>query len=387
MFRKLLPNREVSLSFLILFVPAVVSLSYTLITGRLNGDFLGYETSVNTLLLVFLFFASVYPFLLHNKYYKNQIIKSIKNTKIPQNKFFIFLVCLMVLNVIFTILFGLGVMTKDAYDAPGGIKIIIQILNRFSYIYGTLLYLISCKKNDSRQVILILLILLLAYLRAGLGVVFYLLMIYSVKYYDNIVILIKKKKIITIFMSLIFPVLINLLYGIRSELRGQQDIEFQDPISGVLAGRLSNFANTVVIVENPVYFIFNMNFTDLLFFQKQGMGGVLGQSFMPEKRPENMMYELFNTTENENVSYMTGTIGILILSFFKNPVIALINLLTIIFLVRLTYFFFIRTQYINANGLTYVLVSYVILSGVSNELFFLCFSGLIYYSLSKLNII
>lgn len=366
----------------------VISFAFVNIYGKLNGDYLGYEIDITLGLQIILFFASASPFYILLKYHNKQISKSgINEGAIISNRFYYFLIGILFLNIFFTLTYGLGIMTKDAYDAPGIIKTFIQVINRFSYLYGSFLFLIGCRKNDIRQFFIITLLLIIAYLRAGLGVIFYILLIYSIKYYCTIVKFISDRKISSIAVMLIFPILINSLYELRSYLRDQTDIEYNEPISGVFFGRLSSYSNLCLISDSPAYFLLNMQSLDDYFYQKQGFGGVLGQSYMPEVRPENIMYEVLNNSKNDNVSYMAGTPGILLLSFLKSPWISLLNLINIIFLIRISYYFFSRIPVKNSINLVFLLISYTLLSGVSNELYYLCFSSMVYYFLFKLRFI
>ena len=352
-------------------------------TGQLNGDYLGYEFNLSFLILSIICLISILPFYLLYRFHIRTLVKSDLKLKrvIDFNLFYYFLILILSLNILFTLLFGLGIMTKDAYNAPAQIKWFIQILNRISYVYGTLLYLISCKKNDLKQIQLIILLLILAYLRAGMGVIFYLIMIFSVKYKYEIFIILKKYKSLVIVMLFFIPTSISFLYEFRNSLRDESNHEISHPITGMLFGRLSSFSNTAIILDNPAYFLLASKQFNFDFYQKQGLGGVIGQDFMPTKRPENIMYEVFNENENQNISYMTGIPGILILSFFVSPILFLVNLITIIFLVRITYFFFIKINLENSKSLAFILLCYVLMSGVSNELFYVAFTGFVYYIL------
>ncbi len=376
-------SSNVKFVYFIFLISIVISYLYSIITRKLNGDFLGYEFNLSFLILTLICLISFLPFYFLHRFHNKIVSKSEfkKNRVIDFNLFYYFLLVLLSLNILFTLLFGLGIMTKDAYNAPAQIKWFIQILNRISYIYGTLLYLISCKKNDFKQIQLIILLLILAYLRAGMGVIFYIIMIYSVKYKSEIIISLKKYKSIVLIMLFFIPTSISFLYEIRNSLRDEITHEVSNPITGMLFGRLSSFSNTAIIIDNPAYFLVTSKQFNIDFYQKQGLGGVIGQDFMPVKRPENIMYELFNQNENQNISYMTGVPGILILSFFVSPIMFVINLLTIIFLVRITYFFFKKINLENSTSLAFILLSYVLMSGVSNELFYVAFTGFVYYIL------
>jgi hypothetical protein len=376
-------SSNVKFVYFIFLISIVISYLYSIITGKLNGDFLGYEFNLSFLILTLICLISFLPFYFLHRFHNKIVSKTEfkKNRVIDFNLFYYFLLVLLSLNILFTLLFGLGIMTKDAYNAPAQIKWFIQILNRISYIYGTLLYLISCKKNDFKQIQLIILLLILAYLRAGMGVIFYIIMIYSVKYKSEIIISLKKYKSIVLIMLFFIPTSISFLYELRNSLRDEITHEVSNPITGMLFGRLSSFSNTAIIIDNPAYFLVTSKQFNIDFYQKQGLGGVIGQDFMPVKRPENIMYELFNQNENQNISYMTGVPGILILSFFVSPIMFVINLLTIIFLVRITYFFFKKINLENSTSLAFILLSYVLMSGVSNELFYVAFTGFVYYIL------
>ncbi len=359
------------------------SFLYAVINGRLNGDFLGKEVTLPFWLLFLNLIFTILPFYVLWKFYlyfKNKSIKT--KLKIPLNSLAIFLIILMCLNIIFTLLFGVGIMAAPNYEAPGYIKPFIQICNRFNYTYGSFIYIIAVSKKNRTQVLLIILLIILSYLRAGLGIFLYISMLLYVKYYIEVNYFIKKRLLIIIILAFSFPFIVSFLYDIRDTLRLNKSEEVvADPILGSLFGRLSSFSDAAFILQEAPYFILKSQDLDPYYFQKQALGGVISQEFMPEQRPEKILFWFYYEKLDVNVAYMAGTQGNLYMSFMKSPFTFLLNIITIIFFIYGTFFLFSKLAFKNSLELGFMLLLYVVMSGVSNEYAFLLFSIFVFFVL------
>lgn len=359
---------------------AFSSFLYALFKGRLNGDFLGVEVTLPFWILLLNLFFTILPFLFTWKiylYFKKK--KQKYKVTIPTFFFGYFLVFIIVWNVIVTILYGVGVMAAPPYEAPVFIKPIIQIMNRFNYFYGVFIYVLLVPKRNKLQFLLVVMLLILAYLRAGLGVFMYLGMLFYIKYFVEINRIIKKYKILVICIIFAFPVFVSTMYELRNVLRNQNDTEIGgDLIFGVLMGRLSSFSDSAFILQEAPYFILNAQQLDPYYFQKQALGGVVSMNYMPDVRPESMLFKFYYESSEDNVTYMAGTQGNLYISIFHSIPTFLLNFGTIIFYIFSTFYLFRFLRFDYANELAFMLLLYVLMSGVSNEYAFLIFSIFVY---------
>lgn len=366
--------------YFIFIFAAVSSFFYSILTGKLNGDFLGVEVKLDFWILLLNLFFTILPFWFIWKVYiyfkKNTPIKRIN---IPANFFGIFLVFVILWNVVVTILYGVGVMGAPPYDAPPTIKPLIQIMNRFNYFYGVFLYILLVSKKNKVQFLLVFMLVLLAYLRAGLGVFLYLGMLMYIKYFFELNSLFKKYKILVLACVFVFPLILSQLYELRNKLRNQADTEVSgDLIFGVLAGRLSSFSDAALILQEAPFFVLNSQQLDPFYFQKQALGGVVSMNFMPEVRPESMLFKFYYENSDDNVTYMAGTQGNLYISLFHSIPTFILNLITIFLYVFVTFYLFRLLRFNYSNELAFLLLIYVIMSGVSNEFAFLVFSVFVY---------
>lgn len=359
---------------------ATLSFLYSLFYGRLNGDFLGVEVLLPFWLLFLNLIFTILPFFVTWKFYLYFKRKEIKrNITIPIVFFQYFLIFIIVWNIIVTLLFGVGVMAAPPYDAPPILKPIIQVMNRFNYFYGAFIYILLVPKKNKFQFLLVIMLLILAYLRVGLGVFLYFGMLFYVKYFNEVNVFVKKQKIIFILSLVFFPVFFSSLYNFRSALRGKEDNEISnDIILGVLMGRLSSFSDSAFILQEAPSFYNRSQELDPYYFQKQALGGVFSQNYMPANRPEVMLFKFFYENSEDNVTYMAGTQGNLYLALFKSPIIFFLNLTNILVYIFLTFYGFRLLKFKYCNELAFMLLLYVLMSGVSNEYAFLIFSIFVY---------
>jgi hypothetical protein len=367
------------LYFFFLFT-SVSSFLYALIRGKLNGDFLGVEVTISVWLLLINLVFTLLPFYILWKFYcyfKNK--QKLFDNAFHLKNFSIFLFTIIFLNIIVTLLYGVGIMAAPNYEAPGYIKPFIQILNRFSYTYGSFIYIIAVPKKNKTQIALVILLLFLSYLRAGLGIFLYLAMLFYLKYFNEVFKIFKKHLLVIILILFTTPFIVTFLYDIRDTLRSNKTEEVNpDPIFGGLFGRLSSFSDAAFILQEAPYFLIKSQELDPFYFQKQALGGVLSQDFMPNERPEKILFWFFYENLDVNVAYMAGTQGNLYMSFMKSPSVFLMNCLTIMIFIFSTFYLFSKFKIKYSLELAFMLLLYVVMSGVSNEYAYLLFSVFVY---------
>lgn len=380
MIDELVSRKSVRHIYLFFVIAAVLSFLYATVKNRLNGDFLGVEVTLPFWLLLLNLIFSILPFFFTWRvylYFNKRAVR--RRITIPITFFGYFLVGLIIWNAIVTIIFGVGIMGATPYEAPPIFKPIIQIMNRFNAYYGVFLYFLVVPKKNKTQFILVIMALVLAYLRAGLGLFLYLAMFGYLKYFIEISSFIKKQKMVVITLLCLFPILFTGLYELRNTLRNQESKEaITDPILGVLVGRLSSFSDSAFILQEAPYFFLGAKNLDSFYFQKQALGGVISQDFMPEIRPEIMLFKFYYEDSEDNVAYMAGTQGNLYLSLFHSGFTFFLNLTTIILFIYITFYVFRLLRFNYSNEMAFILLLYVLMSGVSNEYAFLIFSIFIY---------
>ena len=364
---------------LLFIFSAIISFLYVIIKGRFNGDFLGVAVTLPFWILLINLLFCIAPFWATFKIYEYFKRKPVGKTITISITFYTwFLIFIMVWNAVVTIIYGVGILGAPPYEAPGTIKVVIQIMNRFNYMYGVFIYILLVPKKDRTQILMIILLLGLAYLRAGLGVIMYLGMIYYLKYFVEIKAFVKKKMFILIPILLLLPAVITGLYTLRSNLRGQDAEQFsQDPLTGILAGRLSSFSDSAFILQEAPYFFLGSQQLDLFYFQKQALV-VLSMNFLPDVRPETMLFKFYYEKSEDNVAYMAGTQGNLYISLMRSYMSLILNVLTIIIYIYITFYLFRKLRFNYANELAFILLLYVLMSGVSNEYAFIGFSVLVF---------
>ncbi|MGC5209644.1 hypothetical protein, partial [Escherichia coli] len=68
-------------------------------------------------------------------------------------------------------------MEADVYNAPSGIKVFIQIMNRISFLY-VVLFFILVNRNFIMDLLAIGMVLIISYLTAGSGSILYLMFVF-----------------------------------------------------------------------------------------------------------------------------------------------------------------------------------------------------------------
>lgn len=362
---------------------SLISFIYCLSTGSYNGDFLGTPVELPVELLIVNLGINILPYWILWRiflYFEKREVKRKINVSIAKFGYFISVIFLW--HILVTIFFGVGIMGAESYNAPTLIKPFIQLMNRFNYVYGGLIFIAASGKKSRFQLFIVLLLLLLGYLRAGLGVTMYIILIYIIKYYDEIQLIIRKYLFMTILATFMFPVVVGFLFEIRDTLRNQEisdeDLTTVQLIFGKLVGRLSSYSNSAIILQEAPFFFLSAQQLDEFYFQKEAFAGVVSVKLMPKDRPESILYNLYAQNDNNTISYMTGTQGNLIISLFKSPAIVVLNFITIVCFIFATFYLMSLLNFSNNGQLALILLLYVVTSGVSSEYSLLFFSIFVY---------
>jgi len=369
----------------------IISFLYSVITGTYNGDFLGTPVSMSYFYLSINLFFTLLPFLFTWKvylYFKKRPTSFC--FAIQHNILFDILIIFILWNIVITTLFGVAIAGAEIYDAPSYIKPFIQIGNRFNCSLGMFLYVLATPKNNKKQIILILLLLFLSYLRGSIGIIAYTFMLFIIKYTDEITYIVRKKTLKFLVVLLLSLPVISSLYDIRNTIRGsgKEEINSYQFFLGRVAGRFSSFPNSSVIYENAPYFYLNMQNLEEYYFQKQAISGIIGGSFVQSDSPEKIIFRLNAPESTANASFIAGVNGGLYLAIMKSFPTFIYNLLTYIAMIISIFIVaqLIKIKY--SNELSFMLLLFLLNSGVPNEYSSTFFSMLIFAILfSVLNFI
>jgi putative membrane protein len=389
--------KAIRVIFLINILYVTISYIYVLTTQEYNGDFLNVPTRLNTTILSIIFVLCLIPYWIQWKIYK--YFKNKKNTlkKIYINIKLIepFVFIILLLHIFIVAVFGVNRVGAPPYQAPAFIKLLIQILLRFDIsLWGGFLILFLPKEKLKTSLLVALLMSLIGILKGSFGVINTIILLFFVKYYSVIISFIRKRIPIVIILAFLFPSLVEFAYTQRDLIRNVQyeveKLESGRLITGKFVGRLSSFSNAAFLVDDaPKYILMAQGFDD--YFYQKGMlisinAATYGKGdYSPER------YLKPNT--QDGYSFMLGTTGILIFSLYKSPSILITNIISIILISLLAYFISQRIKFEYIMELTYILLLFPTLSGVSSEysffliVFVVFFITLLFFStLNKLYI-
>ncbi len=367
-------------SIIVMFsVFAVISFFYALFTRSFNGDFIDRRAKLNFLLLLINLIITLLPLFMlwmAYRYFKKKPINRI--VPIPLKPFEYFVYIVLILNLVVTLAFGVGVATVEFYEAPPMIKPFIQVLNRIDFVYTSLLFILL---SDNKKAIYrtTALIITISILKASIGIFLFIFMVLALKYYPQVKEFIRTRKKVLLVVLVLAPFFIQSLYEIRDQLRAddvhRQELSASKFFFGKLIGRLSSFSDSGIIIQEGLYFAVKAKSLDPYYYQKQAIGGVLGAAFLPEVRPEFLMIRILDGKPNERVAFMCGTQGNLMISFLKSPRVFLFNLLTLALMVVLTFSLTRILGFSNSTEFAAILLIYPLISGVANEMSMVVFTS------------
>ena len=361
----------------------IISYIYALATQEYNGDFLNIPVRLNITILSIIFVFCLIPYWIQwriYKYFKNKkntLKKVYINTKLIEP--FVFL--LLLAHIFVIVGFGVNRVGAPPYQAPDFIKLFIQILLRFDVVlWGSFLILLLPKNKLKTSLLVAFLMTLIGILKGSFGIINTIALLFIIKYYSIIIAFIKKRIPLVIIAAFIFPTLVEFAYTQRDLIRNvQYEEEKLEPgrlITGKLVGRLSSFSNAAFLIDNaPKYILMAQGF-DNYFYQK-GMlisidAATYGKgNYSPEK------YLKPNTPDG--ISFMLGTTGILIFSLYKSSYTLIINIISIIIISLLIFEILRRVKFDYNIELSYILLLYPTLSGVSSEYSFILLTLIVFF--------
>ena len=366
------PEKAIRFTLILNIIYITISYLYALIRKQYNGDFLEYDVRLSELVLTIIWIVSTFPFLFLWKIYKSYKRKSNKIKKVYINikTIQIFVFFLLISHIFISWFFGVGKALAPIYEAPPLFKLFIQIILRFDpNIWATFLIFVIPKQKYKSIIITILLLILLGIVKAFIGVVYSCLILLVVKYYAEVSFFLKKYLFFCIIGFIIFPTLIEYAYNQRDVLRGvgEGNIKYETNtlIAGKFAGRLSSFSNTAILIDRAAFYYVAAQQYNTFFYVKRMLATIDSAKFGKEKSPEQILKE----DTPENVSFMLGTIGILIFSLYNSPVTLIINFIAII-LICFSVFTIIRRINFSMNlEFGFLILSGPCVSGVSIEFF------------------
>ena len=361
----------------------IISYIYALATQEYNGDFLNVPVRLNITILSIIFVFCLIPYWIQwriYKYFKNKkntLKKVYINTKLIEP----FVFFLLLAHIFVIVGFGVNRVGAPPYQAPDFIKLFIQILLRFDVVlWGSFLILLLPKNKLKTSLLVAFLMTLIGILKGSFGIINTIALLFIIKYYSIIIAFIKKRIPLVIIAAFIFPTLVEFAYTQRDLIRNvQYEEEKLEPgrlITGKLVGRLSSFSNAAFLIDDaPKYILMAQGF-DNYFYQK-GMlisidAATYGKgNYSPEK------YLKPNTPDG--ISFMLGTTGILIFSLYKSSYTLIINIISIIIISLLIFEILRRVKFDYNIELSYILLLYPTLSGVSSEYSFILLILIVFF--------
>lgn len=361
----------------------IISYIYALATQEYNGDFLNVPVRLNITILSIIFVFCLIPYWIQwriYKYFKNKkntLKKVYINTKLIEP----FVFFLLLAHIFVIVGFGVNRVGAPPYQAPDFIKLFIQILLRFDVVlWGSFLILLLPKNKLKTSLLVAFLMTLIGILKGSFGIINTIALLFIIKYYSIIIAFIKKRIPLVIIAAFIFPTLVEFAYTQRDLIRNvQYEEEKLEPgrlITGKLVGRLSSFSNAAFLIDDaPKYILMAQGF-DNYFYQK-GMlisidAATYGKgNYSPEK------YLKPNTPDG--ISFMLGTTGILIFSLYKSSYTLIINIISIIIISLLIFEILRRVKFDYNIELSYILLLYPTLSGVSSEYSFILLTLIVFF--------
>ena len=324
----------------------IISYIYALATQEYNGDFLNVPVRLNITILSIIFVFCLIPYWIQwriYKYFKNKkntLKKVYINTKLIEP--FVFL--LLLAHIFVIVGFGVNRVGAPPYQAPDFIKLFIQILLRFDVVlWGSFLILLLPKNKLKTSLLVAFLMTLIGILKGSFGIINTIALLFIIKYYSIIIAFIKKRIPLVIIAAFIFPTLVEFAYTQRDLIRNvQYEEEKLEPgrlITGKLVGRLSSFSNAAFLIDNaPKYILMAQGF-DNYFYQK----------------------------------------GMLIFSLYKSSYTLIINIISIIIISLLIFEILRRVKFDYNIELSYILLLYPTLSGVSSEYSFILLTLIVFF--------
>lgn len=367
---------------------AVISYFYTVFTGNYNGDHLGKSTTLNQWELFINLLYNILPYIVLFGLYKfSKRTKSEYKISVPIKLLgqFIFLIAIFQITV--TALFGVGRMGHAIYEAPAFFKPFIQISNRIDLIFGLFVYGLFVDTKNKTQFILWGLILVLAIFKNSLGVFMFFAFYLVLKYHDYVFSFIKKRWLLTIFFLLLSPIIISILYEIRTNLRNEDNLtidfrkmqvdSFSEVIFGKFIARLSSFSNSAFIIEKgkKIEQLARGNFTTFQY-TKEALIPLYGKII--DSKITYSSIQNIAAGGSKYTSLMNGTYGSLLIGSYVSRIVFFVNLFTLLLLIIFTFFLSNFIRHDKIKEILFFFFCFNVLGGVSAHFFTTLFSTVLY---------
>ena len=365
------------LSRLNLLAPCAVFILFNFITGYYlttysiyNGDFLGIPVEhSNFEVWKYACIASMPYVVLYFIILKIRPCK-INPIKLPVH-FVLFSIFILIISLILTLSYGVGIVGAQIYQAQTFLKPLIVVVNRIDpIILAGIIILSPCVKNPTALLAASLMLMLTIYRSSLQYLPFTLMLLYYrfMSFDENIKNNKCKKIIILIIFCLITVLIVNYsqeLFKYRDSLRNFEPSEMQlkEFIFGRLIGRLSNLSALLIFeLRND---IFNQNISELdsLAYLVDTLKYFWG-GFTPKMGISH--YDYFTSMLDPNAigfyAMQTGVLPAMGLSLMKSPVVLTFDIfLTCFYIyctVRLsTYFLGERGKYLAMSLLIFAILS------------------------------
>lgn len=365
-----------------------LSVAYILTTDTYNGDFHGVPVTLGPWALSFSIVASVIPYFfgywLYRRFSRRAPPPSVRvGNAVLCATFFVVTIWFIFL----AINYGVGVMGGGLYDAPAMLKPFIQITNRINPFYLGAFFIAGYQGSRKIIALGITLMITLGLLRAGLGVFIYISLSLAIRNHRHFRGAFRRHFSKIALFVLVLPIATSQLYTLRSELRGQEDIDVALTVTEIvtarLVGRLSSISNSSFVMQEHVQFKSDARLLDPWYFQRQMLSPLFGVGIVPEVIPERLLINVHGS-DLFDVSFMTGVPGNLAMAWFVHPMIAIVNAVAMIIMIWLSFFFANKLDLPYRNEVCFMLLLYPLTSGVSNEFSFIAVSMLALIVLFKL---
>jgi len=316
-----------------LFIGATIAgFLYCFILGQFNGDFFPQPVFVPVWTLFIVLVLSIMPHLF--AFRLAGIFEKIKARSVYQagNTSLLMLLLISSLShIAVTILYGVGIMDREVYTAPATVMPFIQVLNRVDPFYVGVFFILATPKRLSTDLLAVVLMMAIGFLRAGLGVFNYIVIAMAVKYSVELLSMFRRSPWIAIAAATGLPLVISPLYELRNQLRGhsQFDLDMSEVLFGRFIGRLSSYSNVAFIEQNSQSFDWGARSLEPLFYVKQMLQPILGSGIAPVMTPEKLLIAGTQSYEGYS-SFMTGVPGNFIMAWSLSPGVAIVNLLLMI---------------------------------------------------------
>lgn len=356
-----------------------VSLVYTLSTWEYNGDFYGVPLGISVPELLGMFVLTALPFFVLGwlgRRCDRQRPLLILDTAVGFLKIFVPVV--LALQAYVTLSYGVGIIGQPPPEVGGVMRFVVLFLNRFQPFYLGAFLIILLPKRTRLEWVVIALMITVGLLRAGIGVFLYIAIILTLKYFADMRRLVARNKIATLLICAALPSAIAALYNARNTLRETSFAEEKTVAmiaAGLFTGRMSSLTNSAVVYENDQHFASASKELTPTYYYQQALSTFLGAGFNPSQTPQSMLINM-NGEGIDNMSYMTGIVGELLIANHVSPLVALANLVAPLLVVGIT--FWLARQFATPAVLRLAvgLMVYPVMSGVPSEI-----TGVLYFFL------